>query len=275
MVAAGQMDRAGRLADEMESAARGDTYAYGAALALAEVVRVRATLGQMDRVAAIVDHAERLAGSIDPVLRVRVLVELVTPLAATGEIDRARDIAHRVAESARADSSYRRVVLPLVANAWATVGEIERARAMVDEAERLIRSDVDPFRDAEGLVDLVRALAAVGDRGRARRVADQAEQATRSGRPWDRRDTLKSLVAILEPDEARQLLARALASNVWVEDRVITRLTEIEPGLALNATDLLTPSEPPIQLPSGTRQASGQYRSRSLIAWVRRPGSSR
>jgi tetratricopeptide (TPR) repeat protein len=240
MAAAGQMDRAGRLADEVESAARGHTDPYYEALSFVEVMRVQATLGQMDRVPALADHAERLTGSIGPVLRVRVLVQLVTALATVGDTGRARDFARRAAESARADTGYRRIVLPLVANAWATIGEIGYARAVVDEAERLIRSDADPFRDADGLAGLVQALAAVGERDRACRVADQAEQATRSARAWERQETLKSMVAVLEPDEARHLLARALASNVWVEDRVVTRLTEIEPGLALSAADLLT-----------------------------------
>lgn len=197
----------------------------------------------MDRASVIADDAARLTGSITPVLRVRALAQLVTVLAAIGEIERVRDLAHQAAESARADNGYRRIVLPLVANAWADAGEIGHARAVVDEAERLIRSDVDPYRSADGLVDLVRALAAVGERDRAWRVADQAEEATRAAqtRPWERQETLKRLVAVLEPDDARRLLARALASNVWVEDRIVTRLTELEPGLALNAADLLIP----------------------------------
>lgn len=243
MAAVGKIDHAGRLADEMESAARGHANGYYAALALIDVVRARIALGQMDRVSVIADDAARLTGSIVPVLRVRALAQLVTVLAAIGEIERARDLAHQAAESARADNDYRRIVLPLVANVWAEAGEIGHARAAVDEAERLIRSDVDPYRNADGLVDLVRALAAVGERARARRVADQAEEATRSAqaRPWERQETLKRLVAVLEPDDARRLLARALASNVWVEDRIVTRLTELEPGLALNAADLLIP----------------------------------
>lgn len=57
----------------------------------------------------------------------------------------------------------------------------------------------------------------------------------------ERRETLKRLGAVLEPDDARRLSARALASNVWVEDRIVTRLAEIEPGLALNAADLIIP----------------------------------
>jgi hypothetical protein len=41
------------------------------------------------------------------------------------------------------------------------------------------------------------------------------------------------------PSEREGSPTRALASNVWVEDRVVTRLTKIEPGLALSAADLL------------------------------------
>ncbi|MGW2721613.1 hypothetical protein [Streptomyces sp. NPDC001492] len=240
MAETGEIAHAGSLADEMESAARGNTDGHYAAQALVDVARARVALRQMNQVRVIADDAVRLASS-DPVMRARVLAQLATTLAAIGEIERARDLAHQAAESARADTGYRRILLPLVANTWAEVGEIGHARAMVDEAERLIRSDVNPHRNADGLVDLVRALTAVGERGRARRVADQAEEATRSRQPWPwaRQEALQRLVAVLEPDDARRLLARVLASNVWVEDRVVTRLAEIEPGLALNAADLL------------------------------------
>jgi tetratricopeptide (TPR) repeat protein len=189
---------------------------------------VWATLGQLPR-------AEALALSItDPYQQAQALGAVAEAVAATGDADRARQVADRAEAVARSitDPDWQAQALVAVAGAVAAAGDADRARQVAEQAEALARSITSLYEQTQALGAVAKAVAATGDTDRARQVADRAEAVARSITDPDWQ--AQALVAVTwavaaagDADRARQVtdraeaLARSITDPYWQEETLV------------------------------------------------------
>jgi len=174
LVAAGSLDRAERVAEEIPPPLRG--------WALRELALAA---GNRDRA----DDAERLAREIvDPALRAQTLGDVAAAASAAGHEDRA-DALLSAAQSAASEvtdetglfgqgTPHRGELLSQLAAAQvaatpATQAAHDRAERLATAAEAASRNILDTSAAARQLATLATALAALGDHGRAAQLAEQ------------------------------------------------------------------------------------------------------
>ncbi|MGH3843251.1 MAG: hypothetical protein ACRDS0_17665 [Pseudonocardiaceae bacterium] len=211
VAAAGDPDRAHRLADQAEAIARSLASSDLQARAPDEPnlqARVLAALVKGVAAAGDPDRAEAIAHSItNPETQARVLAALVKGVAAAGDPDRAEAIAHSITNP----ETQARVLAELVKSV-AAAGDPDRAEAIA-------RSITIPYRQGRVLAALVKGVAAAGDPDRAHRLADQAEAIARSITiPYQQGRVLAELVkgvaAASDLDRA-EAIADSIADSYW------------------------------------------------------------
>ena len=100
----------------------------------------------------------------------------------------------------------------------------------------MARAISDPNRRARALADLVEATACAGDLDRSQALADQAEAAARAIPDPERQlRALADLARKAESNQARSLLARALAAGHW--GAWIEALLQISPDAVIGIAE--------------------------------------
>ncbi|MFD3776092.1 hypothetical protein [Streptomyces sp. NPDC058612] len=233
----GDIERADARAASIRSTA-------GQASALAGIATTLATTDRREEAGTYARRAHGVARTVShPDLRAWMLHEVAGALATAGDIERAEEIGRGLPPALRAD------VLADVALAHAAAGHTERARASVDaaaailssassgstedwaradlavvmanlgwtdRAEALGDSVVDATARSRALTAVATALARSGLTERAGTLADEVDAFARSmsgiGRP---EELLCELATRVQPERARQRLARALLNGGW------------------------------------------------------------
>ncbi|WP_327417987.1 hypothetical protein [Streptomyces sp. NBC_01233] len=197
LAAAGELTRAGELANEIERDARAMTDPWSWALSLIQLSWWTADVGDLHAASALAERAEAQAVLVtDSSCRQAALDGAVRCLARAGETRRAESLARSNSgsntaamladgliwggEADRGELVVRRIddprelssALCATAPAFVYVGEFDRA-------ERMARSVEESFHHASALVRTASALAHVGEEERARTLIDEAEAAIR------------------------------------------------------------------------------------------------
>ncbi|MFJ3723363.1 hypothetical protein ACIPYQ_12430 [Streptomyces sp. NPDC090045] len=197
LAAAGDLTRAGELADEVERDARAMTDPWSWALSLTRLSWWTAEAGELRAAGALAERAEAQAVLVtDPVHRQVALNGAIRCLARAGRTRRAESL---VRSSSGTDAAV------MLAEGLICGGEVERGELVVrkiadllelpsalcrtapvlayvgefDRAERMARSLEESFYHASALVKTASALAHAGEEDRARRLIDEAEAAIR------------------------------------------------------------------------------------------------
>ena len=199
--AADDLGRAQRLAERAEASARTSTNQLRQARALAHLVHVVASMGDLAR-------AETVTRDItDPGQQVQALADLARAASAAGDLDQAENLAERAVAEVRSISNWylRDQALADLAQAVADIGDL-------DWAKELAWDITDLARQVSVLADLVRA-AGPDDLGQAETLAREVEATARSFSESELQETaLASLVhavATIDLDWA-EALARAI-----------------------------------------------------------------
>lgn len=270
---AGARDRAGRLASSAEEVMRRGFIAPGDELTvLALLARAAAMMGEVARVHALAMRAERAAAKTSNGSRVGAMCQFIRVMGRLGEAERARHLVERTEQMIRsARKKYRQSSLMReLAEAAAESGQLDRAhviannighadqRAMAlcalstviattgigDEAWKpAARAASTLGRISHGytsaivLAELSTAWRAIGDHARAHTCAEQAEAIADKIPDGDRKaDVLARIAQNAEPEEARRLLAVALANTAWAN--VLQQVAECEPNVVAEIEDL-------------------------------------
>jgi hypothetical protein len=232
---AGDLDRATVLAEQARVLARAIADPDRRARVLADLAQAAAGAGDLDRAAALAEQAEEAAWVIPDFLsRVRVLADL-TRAAGAGDLDRAEALARTItdkdwqAQSAtrgalRAwdilNTGWQAWALASVARAATWAGDLDRARALAEQAEAAAQAVTYPApeRQAQVLTELARAAAALGD-------LDRAEATARAITRLDRRAPTLADLAQVAAGAGDLDRAAALAGQAEATARAI-----IDPG---------------------------------------------
>ncbi|MEU8364375.1 hypothetical protein AB0C27_50990 [Nonomuraea sp. NPDC048882] len=176
--------------------------------------------------AGLADRAEGLARSIDdPSLQDQALAAVAAAVAEVGRLDEAQRLALSIQDT--------------TTQAKAIVGVLKHGvnNGDLDVAEGLARLITLSRFQAQALSTVAQAFVRAGDRKRAEEVALSITE------PAMRAQALTTMSINLPPDEARSILARALAVGHW--QICLPALVRIEPQAAraiaedlLHATDL-------------------------------------
>ncbi|MGW4423840.1 tetratricopeptide repeat protein [Streptosporangium sp. NPDC004631] len=226
VVELGDLDRARRLVEEAEALARSITDPQWQALSLAGLVGRVAKLGDLDRARRLVEEAEALARSItDPHWQASSLAGLAYEVAKLGDLDRAEALARSIT-----GPHWRAWALAgLVVGRVVELGDLDRARRLVEEAEALARSITDPDWQALSLAGLAYEVAKLGDLDRAEALARSITY------PYWQAWALAKLAEFTEPVRSRQLIVRALCEGSWTIG--LSAITHIEPDALIAITD--------------------------------------
>lgn len=158
-----------------------------------------------------IEPAKEIGRGLTPVLRAYVLTSVARALAAAGHTERARtsvDEAAAIMGSA-SDRHSNGWVLADIAVVLAHVG-------WTDRAEALGNSLTDPTDRGRALAGVATALARSGMTRRAGTLADEVDALARSMSETDHPERLLcDLATGVQPERARQRLARALLSGGW------------------------------------------------------------
>ena len=224
--AAGDRERAGRLAVEAEAVARSVADPSRRARALVDAARAAAA-------ARAFSSAESIGRSIDdPVQRGRALDAVASALVDAGDLARAEELA---------SSTW---ALVRVASAAAGAGDLARATALTASAEASARSTMLQDDYVFGLLQVAAAAVATGDLRRATELTTEAAtKARRVGDPlraaWALAEVVSAEVAIGDLDRAASLVAEveARARNItpgWGSTYADSRVAVVSALVAAN-----------------------------------------
>jgi len=218
VAAAGDRDRAIELAVMSESAARGVLGSHlrpGVLSALAPAV---ATAGDHER-------AGRLARAIPNAgSRATALARVATAVAAAGNREHAIELLDKAETSAR-QYPHPGPMKALI-EAVAAVGDDDRCRTLVAEAEQRARARTDSSNRPEALAVVATAAAVAGDRDRALRLAAEVAETdfdTRDGgyfRDRAQAEVVAAVAAAGRHDRAEQL-AREITTNAYFRGQAL------------------------------------------------------
>lgn len=153
---AGERDRAGTLADEIERVIHTVTNPAAQVAELAALATALAQAGEHDRAWMLADEAELFILTIDGPRSPAALAPLVTAWAQLGEYDRAEQLARTLT-----DPYWQ-------AEALTQLVTVSAQRGAYDRAEQVVRIISDSHAQARALTGLVTALAKAGEHARAR-----------------------------------------------------------------------------------------------------------
>jgi hypothetical protein len=146
------------------------------ALALAEVARAIAGMGDFDHARRLADQAETIARSVtEPEAQAHALTTVATANVAAGRLARAAALASSID-----DPPERAYALAKVTRMITGRDDREQAKRFVDHVETEARSNTNLFEQIQMLAEAATAMAHTGDLDHARRLADQAETIARS-----------------------------------------------------------------------------------------------
>jgi hypothetical protein len=164
------------LAEHAEEAVRAATNEGWRAHVSTKLAKTLAEIGDVDRAYAAARKAP-VANNQASYAIASALAEVAWAAVRTDDVDRARALISEAEEASRAiGSSYDRArALADVARAAVRVGEVDRARALTREAEEAAQN-IKGYGQAEVLARVAKAAADVGDRDWAQELDDQGER---------------------------------------------------------------------------------------------------
>ncbi|WP_030343188.1 hypothetical protein [Streptomyces sp. NRRL S-1022] len=171
-----------------------------------------------------IEPAEEIARGLPSVLRADVLTNVARALSAAGHTEQARasvEVAAAIMRSAADRHTYDHVRTDIAV----VMGRVGR----IDQAEELGNSLVDLTSRGRALAGVAAALARSGMAKRAGALADAVDALARSMSETDRpHQLLCDLATSVQPEKARQRLARALLSGGWRS--CLEALAHVEPA---------------------------------------------
>ncbi|WP_460364708.1 hypothetical protein [Actinocorallia lasiicapitis] len=225
-------DRARRLLRVAEGLARAITSTDDQAFGWASLVEAVAAVGDFD-------HAEAIAHSItDPDVLGWALRELVFALAEDDQISCAEAIA-----GSMADPEDRVAALSFLVKAMARVGELDRARELLAEAETIARATAaNLFGHRESaLKATAAAAAALGDFDHAEAIARSINDADLQGRSLS--ELIDALVGDGQVDRAEVIAGSATVPEVRVAVLSSLAAAMARTGEVARARELLSEAE--------------------------------
>ncbi|MGC4981601.1 hypothetical protein ACLQ18_13310, partial [Streptomyces sp. DT193] len=144
-------------------------------------------------------------------------------VAVVGDLERARELAAEAERIARTITNLGQQVwvLAAVAGAVAVVGDLERARELAAEAERIARTITNPDQQAQALSEVAEAMAEVGCHERAEQIARTLTD------PYQQAQALVGVAKVVGVARAGHLLGEAFALGSWLTP--LPALAKIQP----------------------------------------------
>ena len=159
------------------------------AAVLTDVARAVAAAGDPERARRLATDAEEIARTIiNPYERARALIRVAGAVAAAGRPELARRLATSAEEIVPTIVNlYQQAeVLAHVAGTAASAGDPEWARRLATSAEAIARTIINPYLQASVLVEMAGAVATAGDARRAEEIARTITRPDQQGRALTR-----------------------------------------------------------------------------------------
>ena len=162
-------------------------------------------------------RADALVGALtNPDRRSKALTDLVTAVAATGDLARARVLAQQAETVARTITGFtgpqrQAKALTDLVTAVAATGDLARARVLAQQAERVACTITESDTRSDALISLVKVAIAAGDLARAEAVTHSLT----APKKWEAVTLLVRAVATAGDLDRAEALARSIDGLDW------------------------------------------------------------